>query len=172
MTRLDRWGAPDRGLDHGHLSEKTFKNVTPLVRRMRLVKDAYEIAAMREAAEISGQVDDHGDASRQAGHERSRSRGTHGGRLEAGSGHARRVRADRRIRPERDDVLFAHGRELQRRGPRDARRRAAVHRLRRGRVRRMRPTSAGRCRCRANSRRTSASTTRSCSRRRRRRSTR
>jgi Xaa-Pro aminopeptidase/dienelactone hydrolase len=37
-----------------HLSGKTFKNVTPLIRRMRLVKDAYEIAALRKAAEISG----------------------------------------------------------------------------------------------------------------------
>ena len=36
------------------LPEKTFKNVTPLVRRMRLVKDTYEIAALRKAAEISG----------------------------------------------------------------------------------------------------------------------
>ena len=37
-----------------HLPEKTFKNVTPLIRRMRLVKDTYEIAALRKAAEISG----------------------------------------------------------------------------------------------------------------------
>jgi Xaa-Pro aminopeptidase/dienelactone hydrolase len=36
------------------LPGKTFRNVTPLVRRMRLVKDAYEIAALRKAAEISG----------------------------------------------------------------------------------------------------------------------
>ena len=37
-----------------HLPGKTFKNVTPLIRRMRLVKDTYEIAALRKAAEISG----------------------------------------------------------------------------------------------------------------------
>jgi Xaa-Pro aminopeptidase/dienelactone hydrolase len=36
------------------LPEKTFRDLTPLVRRMRLVKDAYEIAALRKAAEISG----------------------------------------------------------------------------------------------------------------------
>ncbi len=36
------------------LPGKTFKNVTPLIRRMRLVKDTYEIAALRKAAEISG----------------------------------------------------------------------------------------------------------------------
>jgi Xaa-Pro aminopeptidase/dienelactone hydrolase len=36
------------------LPGKMFKNLTPLVRRMRLVKDAHEIAALRKAAEISG----------------------------------------------------------------------------------------------------------------------
>jgi Xaa-Pro aminopeptidase/dienelactone hydrolase len=37
-----------------YLPGKTFKDVTPLVRRMRLVKDSFEIAALRKAAEISG----------------------------------------------------------------------------------------------------------------------
>jgi Xaa-Pro aminopeptidase/dienelactone hydrolase len=36
------------------LPGKTFKNLTPLIRRRRLVKDAHEIAALRKAAEISG----------------------------------------------------------------------------------------------------------------------
>lgn len=36
------------------LESKTFRNITPLVRRMRFIKDAYEIAALRKAAEISG----------------------------------------------------------------------------------------------------------------------
>ena len=37
------------------LPRRTLADVTPLVRRMRLVKDAYEIAALREAAQISAQ---------------------------------------------------------------------------------------------------------------------
>lgn len=35
------------------LLRRTFADVTPLVKRLRLVKDAYEIAALREAAHIS-----------------------------------------------------------------------------------------------------------------------
>jgi Xaa-Pro aminopeptidase len=36
-----------------HLSGKTVKDLTPILRRMRLVKDEHEIAALRKAAEIS-----------------------------------------------------------------------------------------------------------------------
>jgi len=73
---------------------RSINDVTPLVKKLRLVKDQYEITALREAAAISCAVDDHLDAASEAGDERHSRRRAFSRRN--GSGSAPRARRSRR----------------------------------------------------------------------------